>query len=158
MRFYWVESPVGRIATAAAPNADRMIEEIIDTREEKVEFVLSLLQVDEATEIGLIDEELSLEAAGIGFRQIAIADFGIPENSLEIDSVIVDMAKYLETGGSLVVHCRGGIGRSSIVVSAILTHLGVKSSDSMRHIEKARGLRVPETSSQREWAMHRDSC
>ena len=30
MRFYWVESPVGRIATAAAPNADRMIEEIID--------------------------------------------------------------------------------------------------------------------------------
>ena len=100
MRFYWVQSPVGRIATAAAPNADRMLEEIIDMREEKVEFVLSLLQVDEATEIGLIDEELSLEAAGIGFRQIAIADFGIPENSLEIDSVIADMAKYLETGGS----------------------------------------------------------
>tara|TARA_B110000003_G_C16477751_1_gene468306 strand:- start:26 stop:502 length:477 start_codon:yes stop_codon:yes gene_type:complete len=158
MRFYWVQSPVGRIATAAAPNADRMLEEIIDMREEKVEFVLSLLQVNEATEIGLIDEELSLGAAGIGFRQIAIADFGIPENSLEIDSVIADMAKYLETGGSLVVHCRGGIGRSSIVVSAILTHLGVKSSDSMRHIEEARGLRVPETSSQREWVMHRDSC
>ena len=69
MRFYWVQSPVGRIATAAAPNADRMLEEIIDMREEKVEFVLSLLQVNEATEIGLIDEELSLGAAGIGFRQ-----------------------------------------------------------------------------------------
>ena len=158
MRFYWVQSPVGRIAISAAPNAGSMLAEIIDMREEKVEFVLSLLQADEAKEIGLIDEELILEAAGIGFRQIAIADFGVPKNSLEIDSVVGEMAKYLERGGSLVVHCREGIDRSSMVVSAILTHLGVKSSDALRHIEEARGLRVPETAAQREWAMHRDSC
>ncbi|MCH1614138.1 MAG: hypothetical protein L7S47_00365, partial [Acidimicrobiales bacterium] len=81
-----------------------------------------------------------------------------PKNSLEIDSVVGEMAKYLERGGSLVVHCREGIGRSSMVVSAILTHLGVKSSDALRRIEEARGLRVPETAAQREWAMHRDSC
>jgi protein-tyrosine phosphatase len=158
MRFYWVESPVGRIAIAAAPDADNMIQEISNMQEEKVEFVLSLLQADEASQIGLANEELILEAAGIEFAQIPIADFGVPENGSEIDSVVLDMARYLETGGSLVVHCRGGIGRSSMVVSAILTHLGVKSNDALRHVEKARGLRVPETTAQREWVTDRDSC
>ena len=123
MRFYWVESPVGRIATAAAPDADNMVQEISNMQEERVEFVLSLLQADEASQIGLTNEKL-----------------------------------IFETGGSLVVHCRGGIGRSSMVVSAILTHLGVKSNDALRHIEKARGLRVPETTAQREWVTDRDSC
>ena len=158
MRFYWVESPVGRIATAAAPAADNMVQEISNMQEERVEFVLSLLQADEASQIGLTNEKLILEAAGIEFAQVPIADFGVPENGSEIDSVVLDMAKYLETGGSLVVHCRGGIGRSSMVVSAILTHLGVKSNDALRHIEKARGLRVPETTAQREWVTDRDSC
>ena len=158
MRFYWVQSPVGRIATAAAPDADNMIQEIADMQEEKVEFVLSLLEAVEALQIGLTNEKLILEAAGIKFAQIPIADFGVPENGSEIDSVVLDMARYLETGGSLVVHCRGGIGRSSMVVSAILTSLGVKSNDALHHIEKARGLRVPETTAQREWVTDRDSC
>ncbi|HCK74572.1 MAG TPA: hypothetical protein DHW19_06365 [Acidimicrobiaceae bacterium] len=51
----------------------------------------------------------------------------------------------------MVVHCRGGIGRSSTIAAAILTQLGVAPEDAMSRITAARGITVPETSAQRMW-------
>jgi protein-tyrosine phosphatase len=57
----------------------------------------------------------------------------------------------LESGKNVAVHCRAGIGRSSIVVGSLLVAAGVEPEEAFRRIEKARGRPVPDTAEQREW-------
>jgi protein-tyrosine phosphatase len=57
----------------------------------------------------------------------------------------------LRQGRYVVVHCRGGVGRSSVVAAALLVGLGAEPRPAFATIGQARGRRVPETRSQRDW-------
>ncbi|GEM_PF-6918348 len=60
-------------------------------------------------------------------------------------------AGELRRDRSVMVHCRGGIGRWSTLAAAALTRLGVEPEAAMDAISQARGMRVPETMGQRMW-------
>ncbi len=51
----------------------------------------------------------------------------------------------------VVIHCRMGIGRSSMLAAAILIHLGMESSNIFERISTYRGLQVPDTPAQTAW-------
>jgi protein-tyrosine phosphatase len=61
------------------------------------------------------------------------------------------LVEHLNAGQTAVVHCRGGIGRSSTIAAVALTQLGLEPNEAMDRIATARGLRVPETQAQRLW-------
>ncbi|MGH6837668.1 MAG: hypothetical protein ACREDT_02475 [Methylocella sp.] len=52
---------------------------------------------------------------------------------------------------AVALHCRAGIGRSSLVAVCVLVLLGVASGTEFDLIGKARGLKVPDTEEQRDW-------
>ena len=52
-----------------------------------------------------------------------------------------------------VIHCRAGIGRSSILAGAIMIKLGVESQQIFETISKHRAMQVPDTEEQREWLL-----
>jgi protein-tyrosine phosphatase len=54
-------------------------------------------------------------------------------------------------GKNLVIHCRAGIGRSSLIAAGVLITLGSDASVALAEIGRARGLRVPDTAEQDEW-------
>jgi len=58
-------------------------------------------------------------------------------------------------GASIVIHCRMGIGRSSIIAGAVLLQQGRKADDILQHISKTRGVRVPDTDEQVKWLKQR---
>ena len=62
-----------------------------------------------------------------------------------------DLANELRTGKKVVVHCHGGIGRSSLMAACTLVTLGLTAAEAMRRISVARGFSVPETPAQIEW-------
>jgi len=57
----------------------------------------------------------------------------------------------LNRGNAVVVHCRQGVGRSSVIAALLLGREGFHLSTALEHIKNARGVRVPETAEQRRW-------
>jgi protein-tyrosine phosphatase len=56
-----------------------------------------------------------------------------------------------ERGNAVAVHCRAGIGRSSLIAACVLVLLGFAPGMAFDLIGKARGVKVPDTEEQRDW-------
>ena len=151
MRLYWIETPCGRLATAPAPSGSSLGREIVDLLEAEVDIVVSLLASEEAASIGLADEAAVMNEAGISFQSIPTPDFGVLDDYRQAQAVVSELVRHLNAGQTAVVHCRGGIGRSSTIAAVALTQLGLEPNEAMARITKARGLRVPEPRAQRLW-------
>jgi len=61
-----------------------------------------------------------------------------------IESLLVD-------GHNIVIHCRGGIGRSGLLAASLLICAGFDSEEAIRRASVARGFSVPETAQQIQW-------
>jgi protein-tyrosine phosphatase len=53
----------------------------------------------------------------------------------------------------VAIHCRAGIGRSSLVAAAVLVLKGWIAADALAAIATARRLPVPDTELQRQWVL-----
>ena len=49
------------------------------------------------------------------------------------------------------IHCRAGIGRSSLIAACVLVRAGHDVNSAFDTIAKARGVEVPDTEAQRAW-------
>jgi protein-tyrosine phosphatase len=61
------------------------------------------------------------------------------------------LASQMRDGGTVAIHCRAGIGRSSVIAACTLVRLGAHPDRAFEAIAKARGVEVPDTPEQREW-------
>ena len=64
-----------------------------------------------------------------------------------------DLRARHRAGHSIGVHCRMGIGRSSLLLAALLVRSGTSPEDAFQLISAARGLPVPDTDEQRQWLL-----
>lgn len=55
--------------------------------------------------------------------QFTIPDRKVPENILEFCALVIHIAHQIIDGKKIYIHCKGGHGRSGLVVSAILCYL-----------------------------------
>jgi hypothetical protein len=56
-----------------------------------------------------------------------IPDHGVPEYTHQFCSLVVDLTKAIKNNKKIYIHCKGGHGRSGILVAAILCYLqGIK--------------------------------
>jgi protein-tyrosine phosphatase len=62
-----------------------------------------------------------------------------------------ELVARITAGGHVVVHCRAGIGRSSLIAAVVLVRLGVDVDVAWEVVAAARGVPVPETDDQRRW-------
>jgi protein-tyrosine phosphatase len=75
-----------------------------------------------------------LERDSIGNIEIlrfAIADMGVPREaqSEQFEAFVQDVVQRLEQGQNVVVHCRGGLGRTGTLAACVLIALGRHTSD-----------------------------
>jgi protein-tyrosine phosphatase len=68
---------------------------------------------------------------GIEILRFAIKDMGVPREaeSERFESTVRDIVQRLEQGQNVVVHCRGGLGRTGTVTACALVALGRHSAD-----------------------------
>jgi hypothetical protein len=57
----------------------------------------------------------------------------------------------LNAGKNVAIHCRQGIGRSGIIVAALLLTSGVNLNQAIDTVSRARGQAIPETPEQLRW-------
>ena len=128
-----------------------LADEIAGLRAAGVDIVVSLLEPAEVEELGLAEEPTLCSAQEIQFVSFPIADRGVPGSTTAVTSLSNYLSSALTAGRSIVVHCRAGIGRSSLAAACIMTCMGSNCDDAFEAIGSARGLSVPDTDEQRRW-------
>jgi hypothetical protein len=84
-RLHWIEiGAAGRIAIMARPRADEWLEtEVNEWKNSDVDVVVSLLEHEEVSELGLRREAELCRSKGIDFISFPIPDRGLPESRRE---------------------------------------------------------------------------
>jgi protein-tyrosine phosphatase len=153
-KIYWIHSYENGSKIGIMPRpcgGDWLEEEIINLKKQEVGLWVSLLESLEIKELGLKDQQsLSLQHQ-LEYINFPIVDRGIPEKSIKIDELIKHLLQKIQQGQSVVIHCRMGIGRSSIIAGCVLRYAGFKTEEIFDKISRARGLKVPDTDSQIKW-------
>jgi protein-tyrosine phosphatase len=154
-QIHWVPGQFpGRIATMARPRGgDWLDDEIRSVREAGSDIIVSLLEPEEVTELALDAEEQECLRNGLEFISMPIPDRGVPESRPQIGRLVNRLARSLQDGRSLIIHCRQGIGRSSLVAALVLQSLGIPAEHAFTMIAEARGCAVPDTQEQIQYAL-----
>jgi protein-tyrosine phosphatase len=152
---FWIPGPwPGRLAIAGRPRGgDWLGDEARGLRRAGVDLVVSLLERDEAAQLGLADEARVAEASGLGFLSFPIPDRGIPVSAPAAASLVATLAGSLEAGMNVAVHCRQSVGRSGLVAAAVLASSGFDPETAIAMVSAARGEPVPETGKQHAWIL-----
>lgn len=74
---------------------------------------------------------------------------------VDVWPLVDELADAVRAARTVVIHCRMGIGRASIIAALVLGRLGVDGALAFERLSAARGLRVPDTEEQRRWALAR---
>jgi protein-tyrosine phosphatase len=150
---YWVrEIPDLLFALMPRPRGGEWLaQEISGWHDAGIRTVVSLLEWDEAVELGLDNEEALCHAVGLRFISFPIPDRGVPGSDAGFAGLINSLVERLHAGEPVAVHCRAGIGRSGLVSACVLGALGVATEPAFAMLSRARGVAVPDTEAQAEW-------
>lgn len=149
---YWIDvASLPKLAIMARPRAgDWLEDEVAHWKRSGVEIVVSLLERHEVDDLGLGIEATLCGENGIEYLSFPIPDRGLPNDA---DLAIRFAAEVASKGKTVAIHCRAGIGRSSMMAAAVLIAEGITPKAALSAIEKARGLPIPDTDAQRDWVM-----
>jgi protein-tyrosine phosphatase len=153
-KIYWIHQldNAARLGIMARPRGgDWLADEIANLKKQKVGVLVSLLEKEEINELGLRDEEVLCKTNSIEFLNFPIVDRDVPKANDKTDWFINYLTDSLQAGASIVIHCRMGIGRSSIIAAAILSQFGQGAGNIINEISRIRGLKVPDTAEQLQW-------
>lgn len=153
---FWIDSPTQRtgLAVVACPHGgDHLEDELRHLQRQGIETIVSMLEHWEARSLGLGMEDEICEQLGLKFLSFPLPDRSTPSNREEFDSFVTSLARRLQAGEKIGVHCRGCIGRSTVVAACTLVKLGWPSEQALDAIEVARGCAVPDTEEQREFIL-----
>lgn len=153
---YWVEGPwKGRLAIAPRPRGgDWLADEAKSWKELGIGVVVSLLTPSEVSAFNLAAEETECREQGISYLSFPISDRGVPSSFADALNLMRSLEKKLAEGKNVAVHCRQGLGRSSIIVASLLVLGGLAPGQAIQRVSSARGCPVPETAEQSKWVAH----
>jgi protein-tyrosine phosphatase len=120
-----------------------------------IDEIVSMIEPAEAEELGLDQEASSAKRAGMQFVSFPIRDRTTPPDLEQFNRFLSGLEQEVAEGKRIGIHCRGSIGRSSVVAASLLIRAGTRVDEAWRQIEAARGCHVPDTPEQREWVNQR---
>jgi hypothetical protein len=153
MAVFWINPGAnGRLAIVPRPSGnERLAEDLAALRRDGIDILISLLMPSEAAELGLSREQELCAQTGIEFRSFPIPDRGVPASHRQFQELADALATERLHGKNIGAHCRACIGRSSLLIAAVLCVEGLSPERAFGLISKGRGLQVPDTPEQAEW-------
>ena len=114
-------------------------------------LVVSMTEADESQALGLADLPGWLAARGIGWQPFPVADFAIPPPGADWARLAARANAALAAGQTVLLHCRGGLGRSGMVALRLMIEAGEEPGAALARLRAARQGAV-ETAAQEGWA------
>jgi protein-tyrosine phosphatase len=153
---YWIESPwPGRLAIVPRPRGGDWLEDEINSwRKTGIDGIVSALTTEEIHDFELFEEEKLAAANGLEYLPFPIPDRGLPGSMEQMKAFARKLEPALSQGRNIAIHCRQGIGRSSMLAACTLILGGVEPGEAFARIETGRGCPVPDTPEQRDWVLN----
>jgi protein-tyrosine phosphatase len=150
---FWVETDNElRLAIVPRPRGgDWLEDEIGSIKRAGIDVLISMLEPDEAAELGLSAEATACDKANIVFRSFPVPDRETPQSTVAFAKFVQEVRDDLHAGQGVGVHCRASIGRSSLLLAAVLCAEGFRPENAFQRLSTARGLQVPDTAEQIRW-------
>ncbi|UPK69513.1 dual specificity protein phosphatase family protein [Chitinophaga filiformis] len=153
-RIYWLHKfeNSSQLGIMSRPRGNEWLEEeILSAKRQGVKVIVSLLEKDEILELDLQRQPAICAKHEILYLHFPIPDRSIPSQDKQLHHFIRQVQERIALGESTVIHCRMGIGRSSIIAGYLMVQDGYKPDEVFSYIGKVRGLRVPDTDEQEDW-------
>jgi protein-tyrosine phosphatase len=119
-----------------------------------IDTLVSFLPPDEAEYLGLSEEATVAAEVGLEFISYPIPDRTVPEDLAGYRELVHRLAEGVRRGRRVGAHCRGSIGRSTVLIASIMIALGADPETALTQIEQARGFQVPDTPEQCVWILN----
>jgi ADP-ribosyl-[dinitrogen reductase] hydrolase len=96
------------------------------------QFEFELLSVPELPE--------KARELGIRWLHLPIVDVWVPDKAFEEEWETAggELRRILREGGRIVLHCRGGLGRTGLVAARLLIEFGMAPQEAIRRVRAAR--------------------
>jgi len=151
-RVYWLPSAYGKLGIAARPRGGEWLEnEIQNFSIRGIQHVVSLLEDREINLLQLGETAQLCQAFEIQYHHFPIPDRSVAASKRDFLACAQQLNEFLKINQTVLIHCRMGIGRSSLLAASLLVEQGTPIKQVFELITKARGLTVPDTAEQREW-------
>ena len=102
--------------------------------------VLTLIEAHEFQLLGDCNLGSRLRALGIEWHHLPIVDRQAPDARFEAAWAVCGprVQSCLRSGGRILVHCRGGLGRAGTVAARLLVELDMPAADAVAQVRRAR--------------------
>lgn len=152
--FEWVDAGGRfRLAIMPRPDPDRLDEHLGELRAKGVDVLVSMLQEEEAIDLGLAGEPEACARTSIAFYNHPVPDHDVPADRARAEVFARVILSELQANKGVVIHCYAGIGRSATMAATIMMMAGFDLEDACLRLSAARRVRVPETREQLEWLL-----
>ena len=103
-------------------------------------LVISLIEEHEFHMLGINELEVEVNKAGMQWLHFPIKDVSIPDARFEQQwqQSVNTIYRCLDQGEKVLVHCRGGLGRTGLLVARLLMAYGASSDEAISKVREAR--------------------
>ena len=125
-------------------------------REWQPALVISLTTRSEMVESGSDTLGQDMQERGARWVHLPITDFGVPDANVTAGwaSVSKHALFALSGGGRILVHFKGGCGRSGMLALRLMIEAGEKPAEALERLRHVRPCAI-ETQAQMDWALSR---
>jgi protein-tyrosine phosphatase len=102
------------------------------------DVLVSLIEEHEFEQLDIRRLPAASEDAGILLDRFPIPDGGVPASPAEFAALVERTVRGLRAGKTVVVHCRGGLGRTGLLAAICLRALGVEAARAIEVVRAAR--------------------
>ncbi|TMP18680.1 protein phosphatase [Pseudoalteromonas sp. S2721] len=102
--------------------------------------IITLMYDEELVKNGAQQLVIECEQAGLSWFQLPILDDDAPNEafSLAFNKHLKDILAIIKSGGSVAVHCKGGSGRTGLVIGLLMHELGYAKNDIVTQVQAIR--------------------
>jgi len=98
-----------------------------------------------------VDFRRDMQAMDGQWFNVPVADFGVPKDDATWDGVALQLLELLRQSKRVLVHCKGGCGRSGMAVLRLMIAAGEEPAQALARLRAVRPCAV-ETEAQLAWA------
>ncbi|WP_299425512.1 protein-tyrosine phosphatase family protein [uncultured Shimia sp.] len=146
----------GALGISPIPGGDGDVAEAVETISAwRASLVLTLTEAHELDAAGAQGLGTLLAEHQIAWWHRPIVDFQNPseQEGVRWAALCEDVAGQVAAGARVLIHCKGGCGRSGMVLLRVLLDGGETPSDALARLREVRPCAV-ETDAQMAWATH----